>query len=480
MEATKEPHSLFERLPHAALVNMLRFFSQAPEAEGWAGRVLDATKLSIVAEGHPLKKAAENEPNQLMFFQFGDEVTEEEGRLLAAFGSTCTSLSMSAAELIDFDSLLTSYSFPKLKKISMSNLPSDFESFSMFMQKQRSLEELLINRRAWSLDMPDALSQRGPGLKKLALSTDLSCGEELTRMFDSIGSTLLSLKIVFRQEVGDLHESTFDIKSLAQSCPQLTDLSVGWLITHLREDEIALYALYGPQLQLVHLSGMDFPRSFLRTLSDSCPNVALDLSDVSCDVTPMLDTLGARISGLRLSDNVAPTGALTHAAADLTRLESLATGARNVCAIFEHPKTRLRSLILHSDEHVDDFDAAVAAIARSSGALVDVKVSCDGIGLRALEEFALSNALLEDVQLFYMVPEGADEDVFRAAAMVDLVSAFVGCKMLRVLHLKVIPIGMPDGDNARIAEVDDACVPYRSRNVSVRFDDVEYNPLCRV
>lgn len=475
MNATDAASSLFDRLPTVAQVNVLRFFSKAPEQEDWASNISSASMLEVAEDGHPLQQLAKSVLTDVTIMQLDEDWIERTRGLLDAFGATCTSLSMKGVDSTDIEPLLTTHSVPNLKRLSLHKRPLRLEPLGRFLEKQKKLEEVQIRWADWSVGMPQALSQRGPGLKRLVLSTSLTFKDELSRMFETIGSTLEFLKIFFRKDDQLLNASKFDVTSLPTSCPRVTELSIRWSITHLREEEVSLYALYGAQLQRVHLFGMDFSDAFVNTLALCCPNAFVDLSGVHGDPTPLMKALGASVSAVKLFEDVAPTNRIMRAATVAESVESLGIGSRNAFAFFERPKSKLRRLILTIDEDAENFDEAVVTIAKNSGDLRQLKVTCEGISAHALEELSIRNPLLESVEMYYMVPKGVEKrDEFRQRSMVNLLRAFVRCKSLKVLHLSVIPMFLYIPD-ARVDVIDDACVPYRCRNVSIHLDLLEYN-----
>lgn len=142
---------------------------------------------------------------------------------------------------------------------------------------------------------------------------------------------------------------------------------------------------------------------------------------------------------------------------------------------FAKPMTTLRQLSLNDDK-MFSYDQALIAIARSTGALREVKLVRDGrIQTSALYDLACCNPLLEKVAI-YALFDGKDIQAFCISYMIDILKSFVECKSERTNFLKVTSrLGGAVIPSTRMVDVDNACVPYRPRSLSITLNGVEYH-----
>lgn len=308
MATAQEDTAIFETLPTASPVNMLRFLSDEPNSTYWATQMRHDVMLSVAQEGNPLEQFAKKEVTDCPMLIAPSRCSKSE--------------------------ICGNWNWKALTPTSSTFLCS--------WQCNRP-EELKIgfrSGRSASAAITEALENFGPGLKRLVLCADLSCKEKLNRIFESAGGSLESLELRNIARERDMNLYMFQVKTLARSCPLVTDLRIKWCgdETPQREAEMSSYELYGTQLQRVKLGGDEFSEKFLRELESNCPNASVDVSEAySCGggKVAILGILGESISHIELSPNeVTSTPAFAAAASKLCNLEWLHCGTGIVQAVF--------------------------------------------------------------------------------------------------------------------------------------------------
>lgn len=483
MCATREAQcagTFFDNLPLVALVHILRFFSKKPFVVSWIKELKKETMIEVSRNCHPLLEVAKHAITKLVLaWRAKDDISEATQNILDFYGTTCVSLRLLITGL---PLVLDAPSVRKcsmLKKLVVYNAPSGF-SFRNLLSGQSNLEKLEFVYMVWDSSAGDAIANIGAGLKRLKLSTKLSHSAALTRMLQSVGRTLHSLELLFEEEEHIDLDSSFDVPKIAEFCPDITEICLDYRpSSHFRENEIALYCKYGAQLKHVSLIGRGFTKSFLERLSFRCPNVRVNAFLASDDRQLVMDTLGGLIcENSLLINSITPT-ALRAVESKATSIETLNIDTTFAKQFFITPKTRLRCLALFSwdEEPFGLCDDDVLTIARSTGALREFDWCGPRIRLQTMEVFAAANSGLEDVELFGYSPGEEDGVSFSVAYLIDMIRAFSVCQELSELRLD--PCNDNDVPSTRNAAVEDACLSFRFRKVSVTLGSNQYNVVSR-
>lgn len=476
--------SLFNHLSNAALTHILQFFSERPFHASWHQTLKNATKIEVAREGHPLKEAAKTAVKflHLTWIQ-GDFSSDTMPMVLNTYGASCASLFLHVIQSPNVVEVPAVNECKRLKKLTLWGVPQGFPLHSV-LSGQSNLEELELHPGAWDASIGEAITALGVGLKRLELSTTLSHDAHLTRMFARVGRTLRSLELTFDADGPDQLVSKFDVSKIATFCPLITDLSLhdkNVDRANFRAREIALYCNYGAQLERVALFEGDFTKLFLEKMVSYCPNVRIDISFLSNDLDLIIETLGPLICECFLMPDAITASALKAVAPSLSGVEVLYMDISLVDTLFTNPKRRLHRLHIDAnrDEPLAPCDDAVLAIALNTGALREVKWDGPRIHIKTLQVLAEANRHLENVYVSDIPPDGEDVVSFGSAYIIDMIEAFEACQALCVLDLNIFfPLDM-EWPVARIVAVEDACVRFRFRSVSIQLAHVEYNALCR-
>lgn len=317
---------------------------------------------------------------------------------------------------------------------------------------------------------------------KLALSTiDVRHKEALNRMLDVTGRTLRTLEIRRVQCVG-LESidpaALFDIKSIFDLCPHVTDLFVGDLnpfedVEDLLADQLELFLLYGTQLTKIGGFMRCIPfEDFLSEFAECCPNAAIEVDLRHTHYPEMLEILGSQIEVLAIDDDGYEPGVDMPAclSTNCSNLIELTTGLTIATAYFATPRPNLQRLCLKNDESAHEL-ADVGCIADNSGGLCVINLDGLRVERRVLKKLALANKYVEKVNIdvAHSNPDSSRKEYFSSKYMIDLIDGFLDSQFLQWISLAA-----PGTFMGKIPGVADRCLLLRNRNVAVRMNSVFY------
>lgn len=109
------------------------------------------------------------------------------------------------------------------------------------------------------MEIMEAVSVHGAGLKRIDILACLAEPETLTTLFTTVGSTVESLKRDFFADRELLPSNPrFDLMQIVTLCPHVTDILLVSLPDFCRSEAFNLYCLYGAQLKTLSLCGKHF------------------------------------------------------------------------------------------------------------------------------------------------------------------------------------------------------------------------------
>lgn len=486
VETEEEANTHFADLPDAVPVKVLQFFSDNPRSTSWREYFSPEALLDLSWPGHPLYRAAQAELKALRLLgrRFGDDPVSVETvkKILDAYGDTWETLRLRTQQdsTISWVSLLPQCR--NLKKIQVQSyesrraplVPPELPIDSL-ISAQRNLEELAIWSSKRTMEVLKAVSMKGTGLQRIDVWSSIAERETLKNMLKTVGKTLLSLALNFRPD-SELQANVprLDLKWIASCCPRITDICLRNVPDFSRQDEFALYCLYGAQLRNLSLFGAQFDVQSVRNLAASCPNVAVSTIGIRGDLVLLMRILGPLLSRIQTLCPLKDSDSA--AAAECINVEYLSTQRRYAGVFFLRPKPNLRELVLVSNGAAAQVSETLCTIARRTGSLRSVRLAVRRFPADALLVLANTNIDLETVDVFLTLRAGENRLPLFANVMVGTVNSLSKCKSLRRITVgRNTNAGNDDHILMRIRSVADACSRFRGRNISVKLDGKEYN-----
>lgn len=270
----------------------------------------------------------------------------------------------------------------------------------------------------------------------------------------------LTLRIV--HESRDRNESDsdrFNVGKLTILCPHDVDLFI-WpddSTTQLQTEVEGLHCSYGEQLRRCKV--FEARTEYLQKSRNSCPSALFDVMWSSKDPMDLMNILGPAIRSFSLKPVRGPNlnmAALSAATSNCTNVESLVVSGRGLRrfadAYFRTPKPSLKKIVLVGWPSYPEFSHTLVGIAKHTGALREIIIRGHRVPVETL------------------CIKYAEAERRSAPYIIDVISSFAGLK-----QLKSLTVVNPAIHFGPMPEVRDACLVMRYRNVSVRFNGIEYS-----
>lgn len=461
-------------LSMVAREHILRFLSKRPHSRRWGCYVDDEVVTSFVSEMNPLSPCTSEKlqdlwrswisrPESPMYQVPRDGLNMYQIRHASHFFRTQSQE--------DFDLSFSCFDF---KAYHLEKSAQGFFWTYVLVKLREKVDRESTEAKKLEI-ITKCLFQFG-GRSKLKcqdIKIDLRLRSELHSSFTVVGRTLELLTFEVSAQDEHLNVPHFNIGTLVYLCPHLKHLCIEYngSSDQLRNKVEGLFYSYGEKLRFIGLSGRERV-SFQENIGFRCPKAVFDFYGATMTPESVLSILGAKIRPftwmpVHFNQELEPAS-LDSVASRCFNIEGL-TISNTVglkpwsSAFFQAQKPKLRKLVLVST-HGDEVSATVAFAATNTGALEEVRISCRHIEADALEKLACANSLLE-ILCFEIHKRLQTRD------MVDLISCFVGCNKLRSLSINSDESIRTDSE---VQTIRNASVQFRTRNVSVQVNEVEY------
>lgn len=486
----------FFALPKTTCVNILRFFSDLPHRRDWVLHLSSGVLVDVAHKNHPLRDAALEAVTDLFLHSSEDEHTIS--KIFETYGARCSSLSLNGELEHDFSQNGSPCTCLKNLNVRYSIRNVD-DALTSLVSMQRNLEELELRRlgtvaiegeSTWEglqreqrnyTKLSKLLMHFGGGLKRLDMPIFMAEDAAYFSMFRVLGSTLQSLKLSIRDGVGEgIGEpvcARFDLQSLANLCPNVTELEISGAISKsVRKEATNAYCAYGKKLKRIHISGNPRTENLLQIVS-ACTNAAFDMFLMSPSTIDCIHIVGHAIRSLNFTQPESWSWCADKVAAATSRccnVESLEIRARLsvVTEFFRVPKPKLAKLELCVRASTAELSTLVGRIAESTHCLRYLSFTGPWIEKEALQKLVDANRNIESAVFLDRPDHGenaAEDEALYVKHIAGCVSVFSKSAALR--HWSFYGLGLPQSSYAAIA---DASVSLRIRNVSVSHNTTEY------
>lgn len=493
---------------------MLRFSFKPPRYLNSIG-VNPNSMIKLCHPHHPLKEVAGTFVNALRICCTSGP-SEIQLQIFNIYGPVCSSLMICKIPSQYADPVSEmAVDCRHLKNLSIHLDPkiyarSEDYPFWSLLAMQSGLEKLVVRGTMLSsVHAFESVAEFGAGLKQLEMDmrvSNLNCKSSMTRMFEAIGNTLFSLKLLFRKDEPGTEADRFDVKNIVGLCPHIADLYIYLrlpLDNPLYEQRKSLICSYGAQIRHIDRFGMskeyldamgNVDEGFLRRLRSDCPNLAVKLLCAEQKAVTVLNILGPLVHSLGYEesqrylrmDTSAKRAILQSALAMCCNLGTVniggwcgPKGCLPTMTLFSSAKPKLRTLRLRQNPKVQTPMAWVAdgieAVARNTGALKSLHIVSPRLEPRLLRRLALANRHLEKIQ-FETHIDGVVADSKKAGYgeyLIEIIESFSICRALTSISLET-SLERTAKIDERIVAVEDACVRIRQRNIIVRLDSIDY------
>lgn len=501
MDPLPPSETYVSRLPENAVSNVLRFLSSRPRSADWPHHFALSGLRDLANDQHALHSAAQQSLTSLHLHPLHDSSSETDAlaAILTAFGRGASSVhfNLSPAHPHAWAASFRSHC-THIRRLDFRSVPA-FLHLDALLAPLTHLEDLrlhtLANQHAtWAI-----LAEHGAGIARLHVDVARQNSPAMRRALAVLGRTLSSLALcLMGTPETDQPLEELRLSEVGRLCPLIDDLDVAGDCEFARADIQALCVAYGAQLRRLAIPYAGKKPAFLRALADKCPNVRVDtdmkpfnvpladfLAGAKPDPTPTMEVLGPLLREFTVRFGFPVTNEFRIAAArcsNLARLEVTESVLRGFVdmlrGLFYLPKPELRMLdvafiqdaTLATGAH--RFPEIVACIARNCANLQTLGLTIPVLAPEVLANLARSNRRLEYATLRVCFPEAPHPDggeEARVQFFVQIIRAMNSCKSLKSL---VITDNLESG--ARLAEVENACVCFRFRRISVSVRGVVY------
>ncbi len=497
-----------DTLPPNAICNILRFFSDRPRDPGWRGRFGIKTLLDISRREGPLKELAKEQITALDLVS--GEVESEElwdeslNKLFKDFGESCSALCLrlylNIPSGVSSNSWLPTFSqyCYNLRKLEVWADRNLFPLNEVLGALKGRLEHLSLESTRHQESYFSSIANHCNGLKIFHLQLCPSNHSYLSRAFETIGPTLLTLSmhILKNSASADGFAVPLVVKDIGRMCPNVCELHMYGSTEDYRRDVEEVCIGYGAQLKRFSFPFCGKNEQFLHDLTSKCPNVSVDtgmtapdatiddfLYGVKKDPTKTMDILGPRLStfsfrcGFTVTPEFATAASKCSNLSHLEIVECTSTLEGMLKDIFEQPKPHLENLRISLKTPVarcfqQDFSSVLKTLARNSGSLQSVALSCPYRHSTSLEVLARANRHLELVNI-HLCSDGeypGNSEEARGDALGGVIEFFAACPHVRCIFI----YDDCQDDNEKIKAVEVACFKIRSRLVSVCVKGIWY------